>query len=398
MLVLNVRIPGKTIHLGIGRGNEYCGVWSMEKNVPSTHRIVKDRILEYLRSNIQGKNLVDLSCDEKDRCIKLTFHDHSEILLFWKGRRLHFSHTFFKDNKLHTFSPWKDLSVSESDISGFDIFDAIGRKELDLKTCRDGYLNLDLEKLYAKGEVSSKKLKKLQRKVELIEGDLQKCQLWQGLQEAAILDEVDLSGEKLKWKGLKIKFERGATHYQKRDTLFFKIKKLKKGEEILKQRLVEAQSSLENQNPSEGKVEEQIVYPIWSDKAAPKERKVSRREGAIFLEWNNIKIAIGTTAQVNDDLRKTWAKKSDVWFHLDGYKSAHLFVKGDEQLTYENAQVYSSILAEYSGFSADMIPIIHTKVANLKGVKGIAGTVNYKKEKHLLVQRVNWKEIISTSW
>ncbi|WP_034722332.1 hypothetical protein, partial [Bacteriovorax sp. DB6_IX] len=91
MIVLNVRIPGKTIHLSIGRGNDYCGVWAADKTVPSSHRIVKDRILEYLRSNVSGKSIIDLRCDEKDRCVAITLHDKSEILFFWKGRRLHFS-------------------------------------------------------------------------------------------------------------------------------------------------------------------------------------------------------------------------------------------------------------------------------------------------------------------
>jgi len=398
MLVLNIRIPGKTIHFGIGRGNDYCGVWSLEKNVPSTHRIVKDRILEYLRSNISGKSVVDIQCDEKDRCMKLTLHDKSEILFFWKGRRLHFSHTFFKDNKLYTFSPWESLNVKESELSGFEIFDIVGRKELDIKVCRENYLDIDFETLFAKSKIDSKKKKKSERKVGFIRADLDKCQLWQDLQELAVKDKLDLDRDKLVWKGLKLKFERGTTHFQRRDKVFDKIKKLKKGEEVLKRRLEEALGLLEKEVAVEGKVTEAIVFPLWTSRTKSKEKKVSKKEGSIFFEWGNIKIAIGTTAQANDELRKNWAKKDDIWFHLDEYKSAHLFVKGDQNISYENAQVYSSILADHSAFTAEGIPVIYTKVSNLKGIKGIAGTVNYKKEKHLIVQRVNWKEIISTSW
>lgn len=398
IIVLNIRVPGKTIYLGIGRGNDFCGTWALEKNIPSTHRIVKDRLLEYLRSNVSGKNVIDLSCDEKDRCIKITMHDKSELLFFWKGRRLHFSHTYYKDGIQYSFSPWENLSVGEAIESGFDIFDKIDRKELELKQCREDFLTPDYEKLFAKGKLSSKKIKKSERKIKLIEGDLARCRLWKELQADAIEDKLDLSNKTLKWKSFKVKFDPSLTHFQRRDLVFFKIKKLKKGESILANRLEEAKTELLSQTPSDSKVEEAIVFPIWSEQKKIREKTATRKEGSVFYEWNNIKIAIGTTAQANDDLRKSWSKKDDYWFHLDGYKSAHLFVKGDEQLSYENIQVFSSILANHSGFEAEMIPIIYTKVGNLKGIKGIAGTVNYKKEKHLLVQRVNWKEIISTSW
>lgn len=398
MIVLNVRIPGKTIHLSIGRGNDYCGVWAADKTVPSSHRIVKDRILEYLRSNVSGKSITDLRCDEKDRCVAITLHDKSEILFFWKGRRLHFSHTFFKDNKKFTFSPWKSLNIEETDLAGFELFDEIGRKELDIKLCREGYLELNYEKLFEKTKIDNKSLKKAKRKVELIRGDLAKCQLWQELHELAVTDQLDLSSNIFKWKGLKIKFDRDLGHYQKRDLVFDKVKKLRKGEEVLISRLKDAEEVLSKKEIASDKVIENIVFPIWSRKNQTQEKRVLKKEGSHFFEWNNIKIAIGTSAQANDELRKNWAKKDDTWFHLDEYKSAHLFVKGDDQLMYENIQVYSSILAEYSDFIPDQIPIIYTKVSNLKGIKGIAGTVNYKKEKHLLVQRVNWKEIISTSW
>ena len=64
----------------------------------------------------------------------------------------------------------------------------------------------------------------------------------------------------------------------------------------------------------------------------------------------------------------------------------------------EDFAVMCSVLADYSDFDSSMIPVIFTQVSNLKGVKGIPGKVNYKKEKHLVVTKVNWKEIISSAW
>ena len=53
----------------------------------------------------------------------------------------------------------------------------------------------------------------------------------------------------------------------------------------------------------------------------------------------------------------------------------------------------STILAYFSHFSGDWIPIIYTAVKNLKGVSGSAGMVIYKKEKHLRCPRID-----SSSW
>jgi hypothetical protein len=53
----------------------------------------------------------------------------------------------------------------------------------------------------------------------------------------------------------------------------------------------------------------------------------------------------------------------------------------------------ASILAYFSHFSDDWIPVIYTPVKNLKGVTGSSGMVIYKKEKHLRCPRVdieNW--------
>lgn len=399
MLIMNVRIPGKTLYLGIGRGSEYCGIWDMPSPVPSTHRIQRDKFLEYLRSNVVGKNIIDVQSDHMDRSIKIIFHDQSEALFFWKGRRLHFTHLEKKNDSYIEFSPWETLKKSEVYYKDtFEVFDKIGRKQLSEKDMGENCLFPDTDKLFSGKAADGKIVKKLKRKVSLIEGDLKKCQLWKELQDLAINDQLDLSSDKMKWNGIKMKFERGSHHYQRRNTVFEKVKKLRKGEEVLLVRLEEARQELAGKTNSDGVVIESMVFPVWVKKDEKKAQQQERKDGCIFLEWNDLKIALGTTAQANDHLRKVWAKKNDLWFHLDEYKSSHLFVKGVESPSIEQISTLSSILAEYSGFKDSQIPVIYTKVSNLKGVKGVAGLVNYKKEKHLIVQAVNWKEIISTSW
>ncbi len=49
----------------------------------------------------------------------------------------------------------------------------------------------------------------------------------------------------------------------------------------------------------------------------------------------------------------------------------------------------ASIVAHFSHFKDDWIPVVYTQVKNLKGVSGAAGMVTYKKEKHLRCPRAD---------
>src|SRR5205085_9474503 len=101
-------------------------------------------------------------------------------------------------------------------------------------------------------------------------------------------------------------------------------------------------------------------------------------------------------AQSNDQLRNKWSSKEDHWLHLDGLKSTHVIIKmlNNASFTPEVLNVGASIVAHFSHFNDDWIPIIHTQVKNLKGVSGAAGMVIYKKEKHLRCPKVNIDTLI----
>ena len=99
--------------------------------------------------------------------------------------------------------------------------------------------------------------------------------------------------------------------------------------------------------------------------------------------------------QIAKDL-KAFAKKNDLWLHLDGHKSGHMFVKGDREPRMDELSVLGSALVDYSGLKIADIPLLFTQVKNLKGVKGVAGMVNYKKEKHLLViYDAQWRQKVT---
>ena len=398
VISLAVRLPGKTINLSFGRGDKYCGVYLLEKTIPSEYRVVKDQFLEYFRKHIRGNAISNIDVDSIDRICRLSFVDKSAIYFFWKGGNLHFTHIYKEGEAFIEFSPWKSMKkIRHEKVVEFEIFDDVGRREIEKRDVRDkSDINSyeDFEKENAK--LSSKAQKKLKRKVLLIEKDLEICSRWQELQDLAIRDELDLAGEKLKWKGVKISFQGIRGHYQKRDKVFDKVKKLKRGSEILKGRLEKAKESLEKNKSI--KVEQKIIFPIWSKKEEIETKIIKNDNDVVYLDYKKYKIAVGKTARANDWIRKAWAKKSDIWIHLDEHRSSHVFIKNFETFNLEDFSLFCSILADYSDFSDSKVPVIFTQVSNLKGVKGTPGKVNYKKEKHLIIDKVNWKEIISTAW
>ncbi len=399
VLNLSVRVPGETLQISIGRGADICGVWLIDKNIPSEYRIVKDRLLEYFRSNIKGKAIKDILVDPLDRAICIEMLGEHKLFFFWLGRKLYFSHLWLdeKDSSWKEFSPWKSLSINSAQCNDFEIFNELGRKKLEVREPKINEYTIKSEEFFVGGIAKKKVFKKIDRKIKLIEKDLNACKKGKELQEKLIMDEFDLAGDTFKWNGIKCKFRHDDTYYDKKNKVFTKIKKLKIGEAILEDRLKEAKSQLEDKESIQ--VEEKIIFPVWSSNRKNNSSiQKSENENVKLFKYENLSIAVGLNAKANDWIRKDWAKKDDLWMHLDEYKSSHIFIKGDHQFSIELYSLFASILADYSDFQADQIPVIFTQVSNLKGVKGKSGLVNYKKEKHITLNKVNWKEIISMGW
>lgn len=237
----------------------------------------------------------------------------------------------------------------------------------------------------------------LQRKKDNIEDDLRRARQWEKLQ--SILDEgKELDMYELKVGDQKIKFEGELNPYEKRNLLFQKIKKLKRGETILTERLGSVQEQLAGKNIAPVKQSTiPIVKPIWGEEKtlqiqAP---KALNDEFKVFI-LENCQVGVGLNAQGNDQLRNKWASKDDYWLHLDGLKSSHAIIKvpNNQVVTAETLNMAASIVAHFSHFNDDWIPIIHTQVKNLKGVSGAAGMVIYKKEKHLRCPKINLDHLI----
>ena len=406
---ISVRAPGKTWHLYFGRGSGYEGLWLHDSPPPATLRR-KDNFLEYLRRHLSSCSFLDVSLDKFDRVVKLTYQKFGEVqsfLWFWRGRKLYFLH-HYQDQPETPFKlllSWrgKAFAPGEELLDLFEYFDEIGRHHdmnHDISSpelhSMDKLLHDELNASQLKDVTSTPTF--LQRKKENIEGDLRKTLQWEKLQ--SILDKNETLDHiyELKVGDHKIKFEGELNPYERRNLLFQKIKKLKRGETILKERLGNVVEQLAGKNltkPRQSQIP--MIRPIWGEekKTLIMTPKKSEDEYKVFV-LDGYQIGIGLNAQGNDQLRNRWASKEDHWIHLEGLKSTHGIIKlnSAQSISSEILNLGASIVAHFSHFNADWIPIIYTQVKNLKGVSGAAGMVTYKKEKHLKCPKVNLDHLI----
>lgn len=397
-----IRTPGKTWHLYLGRGGGHEGLWLHDSPPPSQLRR-KDNFLEYLRRHMSSCSFLGLELDEYDRIVKLNYQKYGKVqsmLLFWRSRKLYFIHYYQEspeaDFKLLLSWRGKAITLPEAPNSLNTFFEEVGRRE-DLKhdykssdpLTMGQLLEDELKASALKGISSSPTF--LQRKKDNIEDDLRKAQQWKRLQN--MLDKGDsLEGYEIKVGDHKIKFEGELNPYERRNLVFQKIKKLKRGEGILNERLQNVSEQLD------GKIVKKvtnstipIVKPVWGKDEAVNQVEVKKSEDDYrVLKNSSFQVGIGLSSHGNDQLRSRWAKKDDIWFHLDGLKSAHIIVKLlDRSLDTEIINTAASILAHFSHFNGEWIPVVFTQVKNLKGVTGAQGMVIYKKEKHLNCPKID---------
>ena len=90
------------------------------------------------------------------------------------------------------------------------------------------------------------------------------------------------------------------------------------------------------------------------------------------------KISVGKNERGNAWLLEN-AKKDDVWFHLQGYKGAHVVIKSNKQKLSDDIIAFASrICVLFSGHKSGSFAVDFTKRSNVKVVKGaFVNYVNY---------------------
>jgi predicted ribosome quality control (RQC) complex YloA/Tae2 family protein len=406
---LSVRIPGKTWSLFLGRGSGMEGVW-LDDVIPPSQLRRKDNFLEYLRRHLSSCTFIGLTLDQHDRIVKLDYQKFGmkqSLLLFWKARKVYFVHAYREspEAQMKLLMSWKNRPVipSEEISDLFSCFDEIGRRQ-DMKQDYSPSRKTSIRDLLL-AEEESASLKAgifkpgfLERKKLKIEEDLTRARQWEKIQDVLNNEESLENMYELKVGDHRIKFEGELNPYERRNLLFEKIKKLKKGETILSERLGTVNRTLEEKvKPVKTSTTLPVTKIAWGEEAGTivKENPKAEPEDYKVIRASNCEIGVGKSARGNDQLRSKWAGKEDLWLHLDGLKSAHVIIKmpsgfpGNDEIN-----LAASILAHFSHFRDEWIPVIYTQVKNLKGVSGVAGMVTYKKEKHLRCHMVDISSFI----
>ena len=386
----------------MGRGSGFEGLWLDEHRIQPELRQI-DKFLEYIRKHLGSSSLAGISVDSKDRIVRIDYYKWghtNSFYFFFKARNLYFANRYFdkKDGHQYVFKSWlnkKDFFQNED----FDIFDEVGRTQLKEHSSDENkvievksLLQQEFKKANLKS-VEGKSKKFFKRKIKNIKTDLSQVRKWPQILDY-INENVDLSVKEriISIDGVKIKFKL-KEHFHRRDELFTKIKKFKKAITILELRLSDTENKLVKFGSQDIKKSTlPVVSPVWKLGKNENTVTVEIKSEYRVIQFENFKLGIGTTAKGNDQLRKEWASKNDMWFHLDGDKSAHIILKEDSGvLDQDKLSIIAAVMIEYSKLNYSSANLIYTQVKNLKGVKGVPGKVNYKKEKRIQVDcATNW--------
>jgi len=402
-ICFTIRFVGQSKFLYIGRGSTYEGLWFSPIRVESFLR-KRDKFLEYIRKHLSSCTFRGITMDTDDRIFSVDYHKWGRMnrfFCFYNARNLYFANHYYddKDGGMKSFKSWtmKPEMLEKMD---FDIFDEVGRTNLERKEgggeIKDINSLLNLEKQMAmKGNLGGKSRKFYNRKKSRIIDDLENVKSVDALRSLAENDS-DLSKQPMKIQvdRIKLKFK-NPDHYKRRDEVYLKIKKLNKAKKILELRLIDTVDAIDNFNEIVHHNNLKTVSPVW--RTTEKGLQVSKPTERAYriYEFEHFQLGLGLSANGNDQLRTEWAKKSDMWFHLEGDKSAHIILKlNDLSITEDLLVIAGSALVEFSSVEYGEANLIYTQVKNLKGVKGASGKVIVKKEKHIrvLVDK-NWRDI-----
>lgn len=394
-ICFQVRVSGKNISIYLGRGGGCEGVWLGEIIPPSFLR-KRDRWLEWCRKNFSSSLLLSIKMDPLDRGILLETQKSGIVYSFyisWIGRHCYFALHNSEENAW--FTSWSNKKEGRS---SFEIFDEVGRRKVEERSSCEQVVSiaslleeeLDLAKRTARPK---QKIKSIKSKISKIAGDLSKIERWQSMQETVEKTDPKIYENESYFCHfeLKYKFPKSLSSWQKRSWLFEQIKRLKEAEKLQRNRFQEAQAELTR---LETKVEVtenllNVIGPNWKQPEAEKKivKKIEQGDYQVH-QFSDFKIAVGLSAQGNDQMRKYWAKADDWWVHSANGTSAHAIIKLEKSglPTPAHLKEAAILIAKQSGISAAELEIISTAVKNVRGVSGTAGMVTYKKSKKLMCE------------
>lgn len=499
-ICFSTRGLGSSAYIYFGRGGSSIGFWVLDKLPPPGIR-VRDRFLEYLRKHLLDGHLQDIYFDNENNFFHLTLiqnevineikttYEHQLIIHFEKKKN-YFYHLYypllskmkidFKNFKYNFFSSFESRFVQEEIRGDFEndqsmwnwgkdfLFQKISKKSLNRGLTANDFwpkrpsseknddkvLNLienEIKELLKNYCNISKKLKFLDKKISNIKEDIINGKKWESL--SAFISDTDkfqrycqkIEGNfpstpylLLDINEIQVKLYKHDSIYLKKDSVYKKIKKLKKSVIIQEKRLEEIEKEKKSVLKEQLNPDELYLKLINSKFLFEKEfletktiamtfkngdeilsndinnldqgslsktinnTKESNQEKSIeiYVFDSKIQVGVGKNSTGNDFLRNKWGNPGDLWFHLEGYKSAHLVVKNiSYDLLFADLdflQFIASIICDYSNLQIYSAPLVMTLLKNVKGVKGSSGKVLLKNQKYLQVDyKKDWQNFYS---
>lgn len=393
-LCFQVRLPGKSIVIYLGRGGGCEGIWSGTE-IPNSFLRKRDRWLEWCRKNFTSSLLLSVDCDAQDRIVRLEVQkggERSFLYVAWIGRDCYFA---LEDATSGSwFTSWNSQTQGAQ---GFEKFDEVGRVAFyDPVTSS---VRVDVKELLAselalaeRAARPKKKLKSLETKIEKIKIDIRKIKCADQLQEyLEATDPVSYeSVPSLAVAELRYKFPAGlSTGWKRRGWLFAQVKRLREAEILQESRLTAAEAELRGLLAGSEKFENtlRVVSPHWNMRE-PLTTVVKKPPESDYVihQMAGFKVGVGLSARGNDQLRSAWAKSEDWWVHASQQTSSHAIIKVENSGSVSTEAIVAAarLIAKQSGIAAAIVDVIFTQVKNVRGVTGSPGMVTYKKAKTML--------------
>ncbi len=388
-ICISVRVPGKTYWWWLGRGGRFKTIKQTEDQ-PSSSLRAKDISLDWLRSRLKGVWLESIHLDVVNGIFKLkSLNEDKEICFGYKNNILNFVDIVRAENEASIFYSHN----GKSEVLKGVLEDSFDKTMID-PTEEPLSLNLDWYENIAKKTIKDKS-KKITKKIDKIKMDIEKLRLYEKMYDDARDYEKLENLSAYKIEKIKIKFNKSMNSHQKADLIYKKAKAFKAAISLQEKRLEAAMSTITSEQNTE--IDTKPFALNW--KFSPQKKIITETSNDIKAKYysnTEYKIAVGLNAKSNDYLRKAWAKKGDIWAHIENVTGAHLIIKSDQIPDLKAWECFASILKDYSNYEGTVISIVWTEIQYVKPVKGKAGLVRFSKEKRLsLNYKQEWMNLLS---
>lgn len=368
----------------LGRGQAFEGLW-LGWDRPEPQIRFTDKYVMLLRKYLTNQKIA-IECDHNDRVISVNT-PYAEFIIFYRGRDAYY---VMRHSDIYIASWLQGKKNWTFENCKYDVFNTVGReKNEDLidqgSISIDTLLSNEIKEFdkFSKKNLKQKR-KKLEQKLKNIMSDIDRLENFTKLRSILNTGEVDKSlvGDRFVHCGIKVRYGSNESIFKKRSLVFDKIKRIETAMAVQAKRLEKTKERIESIKPDNMLVN--VIKPIEykANKKLIDESNTSSSAGYKINVYLGYEVAVGLNATGNDNLRKQYSKKDDLWVHAEKGVSAHAIIKlKDLTKLNEALRMAASLIAP----NDTELSIIYTKVKNLKGVKGSAGLVIYKNEKHLKV-------------